>query len=231
MAPEGKTSPSMTYYALDLEKRELDRTLKELSLSELGAELKGKVATKGLCATYDDGLAFINEGGLRAQSDLDPTANEAREHYNIPKADRSSSPSSSSGSRDTETTPPSTPGSDHTPFHLLFLGSSLGNFNRGEDVEFLKNLPLQPGSGSTLLLGLDHDNDSKKIELAYDDTKGVTREFILNGLKGAGRTLGHETLFSEDKWEYVGKYNTDLRKNNAPDRFNDPCCLPSHRSS
>ena len=202
----------MTYYALDLEKRELDRTLSELSSSELGAELEGKVATKGLCATYDDGLAFINEGGLQGQDNLDHIATETREKYTVNKADRSSSPSSSSDSRDTEATPPSTPGLDQVPFHLLFLGSSLGNFHRGEDAKFLKNLPLQAGSGGTLLLGLDHANDGEKVQLAYDDPKGITREFIMNGLKVAGRTLGDEGLFSEDKWTYVGKYNAELRE-------------------
>ncbi|KAI0087770.1 DUF323 domain-containing protein [Irpex rosettiformis] len=215
MTPEAMETPAMTYYALDLEKRELDRTLKELSSSELGAELKGKVATKGLCATYDDGLTFINEGGLQTQANLNHVAAESREPYPVERVDRSSSPSSSAGSRDTEGTPPSTPGSDHPPFHLLFLGSSLGNFNRGEDVEFLKNLPLQAGSGSTLLLGLDHDNDKAKVELAYDDSKGVTRDFIMNGLKVAGRSFGDENLFSEDKWAYVGKYNTELRRHEA----------------
>ena len=57
-----------------------------------------------------------------------------------------------------------------------------------------------------------HDNDGEKIELAYDDKKGVTRDFIMNGLKVAGRTLGDEDLFSDDKWEYFGQYNTELRE-------------------
>ena len=81
-----------------------------------------------------------------------------------------------------------------------------------EDVEFLRSLPLEPGSGNTLLLGLDHDNDPNTIEVAYNDPKGLTRDFIMNGLKAAGRTLGDESLFSEEKWEYVGRYNTKLRE-------------------
>ncbi|KAI0345952.1 DUF323 domain-containing protein [Trametopsis cervina] len=215
MAPAGNHNPTMTYYALDLDKRELDRTLTELSESDLGAELQGKVATKGLCATYDDGLEFIHDGGLQGHTDLERISIEPRDQYGIDRVGRTSSPSSSSASADTEATPPSTPGAERAPFHLLFLGSSLGNFTRGEDVKFLKSLPLQPGSGNTLLLGLDHDNDGKKIELAYDDAKGVTRDFIMNGLKVAGRTLGDETLFAEDKWEYVGKYNAELRRHEA----------------
>ena len=204
----------MTYYALDLEKRELDRTLRALAHSELGAELEGKVATKGLCATYDDGLQFIHDGGLHETTAASLERVSARQQYRVERPPREDSPSASesSRSRDTDTTPPSTPGGDRPPFHLLFLGSSLGNFGRGEDVEFLKSLPLQPGSGSTLLLGLDHDNEPRKVELAYNDRKGVTREFIMNGLKVAGRMLGDEGLFgSPDKWDYVGVYNAELR--------------------
>lgn len=208
-------NPPITYYALDLEKRELERTLTQLNQSELGAELVGKVATKGLCATYDDGLELIQEGGLQGRTDVASVSSELRDRhqYRVERVStgRDLSPSSSK-SADTEATPPSTPGSDKQPFHLLFLGSSLGNFGRGEDVAFLRSLPLEPGSGNTILIGLDHDNDAESIEHAYDDSRGITRDFIMNGLKVAGRTLGDESLFEEDKWEYVGKYNQELRK-------------------
>lgn len=205
-------TPPVTYYALDLEKRELERTLSQLADSELGDELSGRVATKGLCATYDDGLAFIQEGGLQGRDNMEPIPTGFCGQYNVERITTARDPSpSSSHSGDTEVTPPSTPGSERPPFHLLFLGSSLGNFGRGDDVAFLRSLPLEPGSGNTLLLGLDQDNDPKTIELAYNDPKGFTRDFIMNGLKVAGRTLGNEDLFDETKWEYVGRYNEELR--------------------
>lgn len=93
----------------------------------------------------------------------------------------------------------------------MFLGSSLGNFSRSEGAAFLRSLPLRRGNGDTLLLGLDHDNPSAKIEAAYNDPKGYTRRFIMNGLKAAGNTLGDENMFDEAKWEYVGKYNEEER--------------------
>ena len=203
-------NPPITYYALDLEKRELKRTLKELAESDVGAEIQGKVLTKGMCATYDDGLEFIQDGGLQGRGSMERISTQLREQYNIERIARDASPSSSM-SEVTENTPPSTPGSDRPPFHMLFLGSSLGNFNRGDDIAFLRALPLQPGSGNTLLLGLDHDNEAKKIEAAYNDSKGATKAFIMNGLLCAGRALGDENLFKADTWEYVGKYNTVLR--------------------
>ena len=211
LVPSPVENPPFTYYALDLEKRELDRTLQALSSSDVGAEINGKVETKGLCATYDDGLAFIQEGGLRGQAF---SSSRMSTHYKLEKSDRDRSPdSSSSHSRSTHTegTPPSTPGVEHSTQHFLFLGSSLGNFDRGGDAKFLRSLPLQPGSGNTLLLGLDHANEPAKVELAYNDPQGVTREFILNGLRNAARTLGDENLYDPSKWEYVNVYNEDLR--------------------
>ncbi|KAH9829636.1 uncharacterized protein C8Q71DRAFT_789256 [Rhodofomes roseus] len=217
-------SPTMespiTYYALDLQERELARTLKELNASDVGAQIRGKVSTRGLCATYDDGLKFIREGGLEGRTGMDRVSARLPEHYKLDKSGRDVSPSSNSetssgGASDgTDETPPSTPG-DHSPLHILFLGSSLGNFPRGDDATFLQSLPLRPGSGDTILLGLDHDNDPNDIETAYNDPQGVTEAFIMNGLKGAGQALGDEGLFVENKWAYVGQYNKEQRRHEA----------------
>jgi len=56
--------PPITYYALDLEQRELERALDEISNPEVGKCLYGKVDIKGLRGTYDDGLKFIESRGL-----------------------------------------------------------------------------------------------------------------------------------------------------------------------
>lgn len=215
LVPNPSPVPPISYHALDLEKRELERTLMELNASNVGAELKGKVATAGLCGTYDDGLRFIEEGGLQDRTALGRIDTAYGSEYPVERVGRDASPSSATSSRSrtegTEATPPSTPGSQQ-PFHFLFLGSSIGNFARGEDAAFLKSLPLRPGSGDTLLLGMDQGNDARRIEAAYNDSKGITRKFIMNGLKSAGRVLGDEDLFAQDKWEYVGKYNEELSK-------------------
>ncbi|TFK88710.1 hypothetical protein K466DRAFT_598405 [Polyporus arcularius HHB13444] len=216
--PNPSPVPPISYYALDLEKRELERTLMELHKSDVGAELTGKVSTSGLCGTYDDGLKFIEEGGLEDRNSLSRIDTSFASKYPVDSGPRDASPSSDTSSRSrtdrTDATPPSTPGAQH-PLHLLFLGSSLGNFTRGEDVTFLQSLPLRAGSGDTLLLGLDHGDDAQQIERAYNDPKGVTRAFIMNGLLCAGRALGDEHLFDQDKWEYVGRYNEQLRRHEA----------------
>lgn len=187
---EKHSTPPITYYALDLEKPELERTLSELAASDVGHKLQGKVMTKGMWGTYDGGLRFIQEGGLRGRDAVSQilTSNELAS-----KSPRGMSPVSYRGSQSTGThssendqdsdvmTSPSTPDMPQTPLHIMFLGSSLGNFLRGDGHSFLRGLPLRPGSGDTLLLGLDHDNGPAEIELAYNDSLGITRKFIMQG--------------------------------------------------
>lgn len=210
--PEGISPAPITYYALDLEQRELARTLDQLAASPVGAEIGGKVDARGLWGTYEGGLKFVEEGGLRGCNTAVAAAARVRSLSADSAATRPSSPSSSE--RDSVETSLSTPdlATLDTPLHILFLGSSLGNFSRGEDVAFLKSLPLRAGRGDTLLLGLDHGSDGPRIERAYNDRAGITRRFILNGLKGAGRALGDENLFAPERWEYVGRYNADERQ-------------------
>ncbi|KAA1474686.1 hypothetical protein DENSPDRAFT_804521 [Dentipellis sp. KUC8613] len=216
--PEGSVAAPVTYYALDLDERELKRTLTELS-NILEPELRGKVEMKG---TYDGGIKFIEECGLWGRDaanhtvpsghSVSPTSSTFSDGDAPSRSDSNTAPST------TETnavkavsidTAPSTPDSmpAHAPLHIMLLGSSLGNFACGADTEFLKSLPLRPGSGDTLLLGLDHCQDEEKIVPAYNDAKGLTKSFVMNGLKGAGRALGDEALFDENKWEYVGRYD------------------------
>lgn len=202
----------ITYYALDLEQRELERTLDQLAASPVGPEIQGKVDARGLWGTYEGGLKFVEEGGLRGRGNAVAAVARVR---SLSADSASTQPSShSSSERDSIETSPSTPdvANLETPLHILFLGSSLGNFSRGEDAAFLKSLPLRAGKGDTLLLGLDHGADGARIKRAYDDRAGITRRFILNGLKGAGRALGDENLFAPEKWEYVGRYNMDERQ-------------------
>ncbi|KAJ7080553.1 hypothetical protein C8R44DRAFT_653560 [Mycena epipterygia] len=199
------TGPApVTYYALDLEERELQRTLGEIDVSDVGKSLQGKVKTRGLCATYDQGLKFAESGGLHTRSTPGRLSRAFMAPSNFETRDVSPmSGSATSNSSDAATSPPSTPDDIPPPMHLMFLGSSLGNFARGADADFLRSLPLRPGSGDTLLIGMDHDNEKALIEEAYNDRQGYTRKFIMNGLKGAGKALGDETLFDEENWEYI----------------------------
>ncbi|KAJ7078568.1 DUF323 domain-containing protein [Mycena belliarum] len=211
------TGPApVMYYALDLEERELQRTLAEIAASDVGKSLKDKVDTRGLCATYDQGLQFAESGALHTQNAAGRLSRASFSPFDFSTRDASpNSGSSASDSSDAATSPPSTPDETVPPLHLLFLGSSLGNFARGDAADFLRSMPLRPGSGDTLLIGMDHDNEKAMIEEAYNDRRGYTKKFIMNGLKGAGKALGDETLFDEENWEYVNNYDITDRRHEA----------------
>jgi hypothetical protein len=137
---------------------------------------------------------------------------------------------------------------EERPRHILFLGSSLGNFDRSETAPFLSALPLRPGSQDTLLIGLDgrpsavkqvqasgtrtplgsvtditrpgtpdYFQGQKKVEIAYDDPKGKTRDFIMHGLevvnqelKNGGVQEGDSSILDLGAWEYKSRYNIRL---------------------
>ncbi|KAF7972559.1 hypothetical protein HWV62_17674 [Athelia sp. TMB] len=230
-------------------------------MSDIGSTVKGKVDAKGMLGplslieaisrsidtsntgTYDDGLKYIAAGGLKNTNEPARPSLHTTGSYQLPQAQpRDLSPDSTSSSNshsvdthsnDTSYTSPSTPDSVDPPLHIMFLGPSLGNFDREGGTAFLRPLPLRAGHGDTLLIGLDHDNDAAKIELAYDDPKGHTRNFIMNGLKAAGSTLGDENMFDEGKWEYVGKYNKEERRHEAyyKSRSNQEVAIPDTKET
>ncbi|KAI8994183.1 histidine-specific methyltransferase [Trametes punicea] len=184
------------YYALDLDRHELVRTLGELDKSAVGLDLQGKMSMVGLWGTFDDGLRFIATGGLGDVQGAQCASHHVREEV---ESESCSSP---------DATPVS-----GRPLHMLFIGTSISNFEQRDGAAaFLKSLPLRPGSSDTLLLGMDQNDSAREIELAYNDPKGLTREFILNGLRCAGRILGDEGLFDLEAWECVGEYNRSLRR-------------------
>jgi hypothetical protein len=220
-----QSSPApITYYALDLERRELERSLDQLVSSAVGSETKGKVDMRGLWGTYEGGLKFVEEGGLRGREAVPAAAIRA---YSLSSDGTATQLSSSTSSQQgTTETPLSTPEAAtlDSPLHILFFGSSLGNFPRDQAAAFLKSLPLRPGKGDTILLGLDHASDAARIERAYDDREGITRRFILNGLKVLGRTLGDESLFPLEKWEYESRYDAQERKSTLMGSASDVMC-------
>ena len=73
---------------------------------------------------------------------------------------------------------------------VLFLGSSIGNFNRNEDCEFLMRIRALLRAGDALLLGTDLVKPVSQMLPAYDDPAGVTAAFNLNLLGRINRELG-----------------------------------------
>jgi L-histidine N-alpha-methyltransferase len=72
---------------------------------------------------------------------------------------------------------------------ILFLGSNIGNFTLNESDAFFKRLADALQKGDQLLTGFDLQKDPAVILTAYNDPKGVTRDFNLNLLKRINREL------------------------------------------
>lgn len=66
---------------------------------------------------------------------------------------------------------------------ILFLGSSIGNFNDSEQVHFLTQLRSGMDLDDRLLLGMDLMKDESILIPAYDDAQGVTASFNKNILR------------------------------------------------
>jgi dimethylhistidine N-methyltransferase len=91
------------------------------------------------------------------------------------------------------------------PALLLFLGSTIGNFNRGEAAGFLRHLSKAMQPGDHLLLGADLVKSRARLLSAYDDPIGVTAAFNRNLLARINRELdGH---FDIAQFVHEARYN------------------------
>lgn len=92
---------------------------------------------------------------------------------------------------------------------VLFLGSTIGNFDREAGVKFLSDVrgTLQPED--SLLLGTDLEKPSWQLLQAYDDELGVTAAFNLNLLTRVNRELGAD--FDVSRFEHLARINPEAR--------------------
>ncbi len=73
---------------------------------------------------------------------------------------------------------------------VLYIGSSIGNFDPADASALLRNLRSQLAPGDLLLLGVDHVKDRATLLRAYNDGAGVTADFNRNVLFRIQRELG-----------------------------------------
>jgi dimethylhistidine N-methyltransferase len=73
---------------------------------------------------------------------------------------------------------------------VLYIGSSIGNFEPADAVKVLREVRRRLAPGDLLLLGVDHAKDEPTLLRAYDDAAGVTAAFNKNILGRINRELG-----------------------------------------
>ena len=77
---------------------------------------------------------------------------------------------------------------------VLFLGSSIGNFDPPAAENFLRDIRRHLKPDDALLLGTDVEKSVSDMLLAYDDPTGLTAAFNLNLLARINRELGGDFL-------------------------------------
>jgi L-histidine Nalpha-methyltransferase len=92
---------------------------------------------------------------------------------------------------------------------VLFLGSTIGNFDRSAAVDFLRRIRATLEPGDALLLGTDLEKPIPLLLDAYDDSLGVTAAFNLNLLARINRELDADFLLHN--FEHVARYNPEAR--------------------
>jgi L-histidine N-alpha-methyltransferase len=88
---------------------------------------------------------------------------------------------------------------------VLFLGSTIGNFERGPAEQFLREIRSLLEPDDSLLLGTDLVKPVSQLMPAYDDPTGVTAAFNLNLLARINRELGAD--FDLRKFRHEARYN------------------------
>jgi L-histidine Nalpha-methyltransferase len=93
---------------------------------------------------------------------------------------------------------------------LLFLGSTIGNFDRPAGDHFLREVRAILQEGDALLLSTDLEKPVEMLKLAYDDPAGVTAAFNKNLLARINRELAAD--FDLSQFEHVVRYDESERR-------------------
>jgi L-histidine Nalpha-methyltransferase len=106
---------------------------------------------------------------------------------------------------------------------VLFLGSTIGNFDEDEALSFWQAVAGHMAPGDFFLLGLDLVKDEQILAAAYDDAAGITAAFTRNLFARMNRELGAgldlETI------EHAARYNRARERIEIHARFTAPQTL------
>ena len=91
------------------------------------------------------------------------------------------------------------------PKVVLFVGSSIGNYEGADAVALLAGVRRTLAPGDALVLGTDLRKDPATLVRAYDDAAGVTAAFNKNVLARINRELGGG--FDLDRFAHVAVWN------------------------
>lgn len=87
---------------------------------------------------------------------------------------------------------------------VLYLGSSIGNFEWNDAIAMLRKVREQLTPGDALLLGTDMVKPPEILVPAYDDAQGVTAQFNKNILVRLNREL--DASFDVDSFRHIAEW-------------------------
>jgi dimethylhistidine N-methyltransferase len=93
---------------------------------------------------------------------------------------------------------------------VLFLGSTIGNFDRPAGDQFLREVRAILHEGDALLLATDLEKPVSQLLQAYDDPAGVTAAFNMNLLARINRDLGAD--FDLKQFRHLARYDESERR-------------------
>ncbi|HUF90118.1 MAG TPA: L-histidine N(alpha)-methyltransferase, partial [Gemmatimonadota bacterium] len=97
-----------------------------------------------------------------------------------------------------------------SPLCLVFLGSTIGNFNPAETDALLARLERSLAPDDSFLLGVDLVKDVEALEAAYDDEAGWSGRFTRNLFARMNRELG--TKVDVEAVDHVAYWNDRLER-------------------
>jgi dimethylhistidine N-methyltransferase len=93
---------------------------------------------------------------------------------------------------------------------VLFLGSTIGNFEPDGAIDFLYAVRSRLQPGDALLLGTDLVKPVELLQAAYDDPTGVTAAFNMNLLARINRELDAD--FDLRRFEHLIRYDATAQR-------------------
>ncbi len=93
------------------------------------------------------------------------------------------------------------------PLLVLFLGSTIGNFDPNEREPFLRAVRSALRPGDRMLIGFDLVKERSRLLAAYDDPTGVTAAFNRNVLARMNREL--DANFNLRWFEHVARWDAE----------------------
>ncbi|HEY9030583.1 MAG TPA: L-histidine N(alpha)-methyltransferase [Kangiella sp.] len=98
----------------------------------------------------------------------------------------------------------------HFAKHVFYPGSTIGNFEPEDAINFLKKMHQLVGNHGGILIGVDLHKDYETLHAAYNDEKGITAEFNLNTLNHINQIL--EADIDINQFEHHALYNSKQQR-------------------